>query len=219
MLLTEFPLVTTGNMYTAIDTYSSTITTQPPINVPSNPNAAQNPIGAVYVLPQNNQVFNGSPGILYGAKGWGGLVVVRYVRYNSTTNAALLSAPAPVYWTDETYTTVSGTFSEGNPASTGNMNSFAGYILVNSTSLNVTGAAGATALNGNFCFLVTRGFIPNAYVPASTAVGDSLTGTAGNFTLTRTASGTAPISLRCAIAQSAIASGVADVLVNTEISF
>jgi hypothetical protein len=119
----------------------------------------------------------------------------------------------PVYWTDETFTTVSGVFTEGNPAATGNLNSFAGYMLPNTASVSGLTAA---ALNGNWVFIQTSGFLAGAYVPAATAIGDALVGAAGNFTLARVASGTAPTSIRCAQALTAIAAGVADVLVNTD---
>ena len=52
----------------------------------------------------------------------------------------LLAYPAPVYWTDETYTTVSGVFTEGNPAATGNLNSLAGWLLAELHGLALTGA-------------------------------------------------------------------------------
>lgn len=211
---TEFPVITTGNLYTAIDTYASTITTQPPTNSPSWPNGAQNPAGASFLLAPTALAS-----VTYAKNGWGAPLIVRYVRYNSTANPNLLAYPAPVYWTDETFTTVSGVFTEGNPAATGNLNSLAGILLPNYTALNLTAANAALALNGNWCFIATKGFVPSAYVPGSTAVGDSLTGSAGNFTFTRTGSGTAPISRYNAIALTAIASGVADILVNTDLTY
>lgn len=214
---TEFPIITTGNLYTAIDTYASTITTQPPTNSPSWPNGAQNPAGATYLLaPGASEAYT----ILYGGNGWGAPLIVRYVRYNSTANPNLLAYPAPVYWTDETYTTVSGVFTEGNPAATGNLNSLAGWLLPNYTALAKTAAAAATALNGNWCFIATKGFLPNAAVVAATAVGDALVGAAGNFTVGRVASGTAPTSRYNAIAQSAVTGNTtADILINTDLTY
>jgi hypothetical protein len=222
----EYPVISTGNIGTVIDTYSNTITTQPPTNTPSWPNGALNPIGAAFLLPPNsldlpvNINYPSASGSL-NSNGWGAPLIVRYVRYNSTTAANWLATPAPVYWTDETYTTVTGTFSEGLPAATGNLNSFAGYAWINTAIYpgSKTGAQLTTLINGNFIFIVTKGFLPGAYVPGSTAIGDSLAGVTGNFTLQRTASGTAPISRRMAIAQTAIASGAADVLVDTDLTF
>jgi hypothetical protein len=214
---TEFPIITTGNLYTAIDTYASTITTQPPVNSPSWPNGAQNPIGAAYLLSPG---ASEGPTMLYGGNGYGAPLIVRYVRYNSSTAAAMLAYPAPVYWTDETYTTVTGTFSEGNPAATGNLNSLAGWLLPNFTALSKTGAAATTALNGNFCFIATKGFLPAAAVCASTAVGDALIGASGNFIVTRTASGSAPLCSKLALALSAVTANVtADIWINCDPTF
>ena len=217
----EFPVITTGNLYTAIDTYSNTISQQPPINTPSNPNGAQNPAGAAFLLaPGVGQSANKAAAALYGANGWGGPLIVRYVRYNSTANPNLLAYPAPVYWTDETYTTVSGVFTEGIPAATGNLNSLAGWLLPNYTALGLTAAAAATALNGNWCFIATKGFLPTAAVVASTAIGDALVGASGNFTVARVASGTAPTSRINAIAQSAVSvNTTSDILIYTDITF
>lgn len=217
---TEFPVITTGNLYTAIDTYSNTITQQPPINTPSNPNGAMNPAGSAFLLaPGVGQSANKAAAALYGANGWGAPLIVRYVRYNSTANPNLIATPGPVYWTDETYTTVSGVFTEGNPAATGNINSLAGWLLPNYTALGLTAAAAATALNGNWCFIATKGFLSGVAVPALTAVGDAIIGAAGNFTLGRVASGTAPTTKYVAIAQTAVAAGVADILIDTDITF
>lgn len=214
---TEFPVITTGNLYTAIDTYASTITTQPPINVPSNPNGAQNPAGAAYLLVPG--ALEG-PTESYAGNGWGAPLIVRYVRYNSTANPNLLAYPAPVYWTDETFTTVTGVFTEGNPAATGNLNSLAGWLLPNYTSLGLTAANAAKALNGNWCFIATKGFVPAAAVVGSTAIGDALVGATGNFTVARVASGSAPTSRWNAIALTAVTGNTtADILVNTDITF
>ncbi len=219
---TEFPVISSGNLYTTIDTYQAA-TVQPPIQ--SQPNGALNPIGAAFLLspgaPEYSPLqYYPTPGGSLNSNGWGAPLVVRYVRYNSTTAAAMLAYPAPVYWTDETFTTVTGTFSEGNPASTGNLNSLAGWLLPNFTSLGKTGAAATTLLNGNFCFIATKGFVPAAAVVASTAIGDSLMGASGNFVVTRIGSGTAPTSVHNAIALTAVtANTTADIWVNCELTF
>lgn len=223
----EFPVVSTGNLGTAIDTYGSTITTQPPTNIPSNPNGALNPIGASFLIAPGSgllpvaQFYPSAAGSL-NSNGWGAPIIVRYVRYNSTTNANWLAYPAPVYWTDETYTTVTGTFSEGLPAATGNLNSLAGWALLNTTVYpgTKTGAQLATLVNGNFIFIVTKGFVPAAAVVASTAVGDAIVGASGNFTVTRTASGTAPVSSRNALALTAVsANTTSDIWINCDPTF
>lgn len=205
----DYPVINTGNPYTNIDPYiASASSTQQVIqsNQPPYPNGAYNTLGQAYLAPV-------VPGALSTAKGQGAPLVLRYVRYNSTANPAVLGAPAAVYWTDETFTTVTGVFSEGYPAATGNLNSLAGLLLVNSTSISGLTAA---ALNGNFVWIAVSGFVPGATVPASTAIGDSLTGVSGNFLLFRTASGTAPISKRIIQSLGAVTAGVADVLVDCD---
>jgi hypothetical protein len=176
-------------------------------NQPPYPNGAYATLGQAYLAPVNPALLSAA------ANGQGAPLVLRYVRYNSTANPAPLAYPAAVYWTDETFTTVTGVFSEGNPAATGNLNSLAGVLLVNSTT--VSGLT-ATLLNGNYVWIATSGFVKGVAVPASTAIGDSLTGTSGNFLLARTASGTAPISKRILQALTAVSATVADCLVDTD---
>ena len=218
---TEFPVISSGNLYTAIDTYQAS-TVQPPVQ--SQPQGAMNPLGAAYLLslgaPEGPSMYYPTIGGSLNSNGWGAPLIVRYVRYNSTTAAAMLAYPAPVYWTDETFTTVTGTFSEGFPASTGNLNALAGWLLPNFTSLGKTGAASTTLLNGNFCFIATKGFLPTAAVVASTAIGDALVGASGNFVCARVASGNAPTSVRNAIALTAVsANTTSDILINCDITF
>jgi hypothetical protein len=226
MIQYEFPVVSTGNLYTAIDTYASTVSTQPPTNTPSWPNGALNPIGAAFLIAPGSSLY--SPAQYYpsasgslNSNGWGAPLIVRYVRYKSTTASALLAYPAPVYWTDETFTTVTGTFSEGLPAGTGNLNSLAGWLLPNYTSLGQTaGAAATTLLNGNFCFIATKGFVPAAIVTAGSAVGDQQYGVSGNFACQKVSSGGSMISQRNAITLTAIATnGTSDIWVNCDPTF
>lgn len=216
---TEFPIISTGNLYTAIDTYASSVSTQPPINSPSWPNGALNPAGAAYLLaPGAGQSANLGAAANYGANGAGAPLIVRYVRYHSTANPNLLAYPAPVYWVDETYTTVTGVFSESLGA--GNPNALAGWLLPNYTALGLTAAAAAAALNGNWCFIATKGFVPAAAVVALTAIGDALVGATGNFTVARVASGTAPTSRYVAIAQSAVTGNVtSDINIFTDLTY
>jgi hypothetical protein len=210
----DFAVINTGNPYTNIDPYIASATSSQQViqsNQPPYPNGAYNTLGQAYLSPV-------VPGVLSTTKGQGAPLVLRYVRYNSTTAAACLAGPAAVYWTDETFTTVSGTFSEGLPAATGNLNSLAGVLLVNTTSYpgSLTGAQLTTALNGKYVWIATSGFVPGVEVPASTAIGDSLTGVSGSFLLFRTASGTAPISKRILQALTAVSGGLSDCLVDTD---
>jgi hypothetical protein len=196
--------------------------------VQSYPNGAFNPLGAAFLLsmgaPEGPSIYYPTPGGSLNSNGWGAPLIVRYVRYNSTNNPNFLAYPGPVYWTDETFTTVTGYFTEGNPAATGNLNSLAGLILINTTNYpgSKTGAQLATLVNGNFVFIVTKGFVPSAYVPGSCAVGDSFFGSAGGFTTTKTASGSSPstytVKLLTALSAST-SNAYADLWVNCDPTF
>ena len=84
----------------------------------------------------------------------------------------------------------------------------------------VTAAAAAAALNGNWCFIATKGFLPSVYVPASTAVGSGLVGGTGNFAYAaQVASGTYPGATVYVRALTAISGGVADVEIFTDVTY
>jgi len=191
----DYPVLTTGSAYTSIDLYGSSLNAQ---NVGANPaNGAYNTPGAIYSVQP-------SVGSL-STNGIGSQRFVKYVRYNPTASVAMVAGPAPVYWKDSTYTVVTPTLSEALGA---NANSFAGWLLPNTTSF-----AGLTAaqLNGNFCFIHVGGFLPACIAPAGTAIGDAIIGAAGSFTGARVAAGTAPTNLVAGWARSAIAGGLADI--------
>lgn len=205
-LQNEYPVISSNlkagyGVYGTCDTYSTTA-----VN-----NGALNPPGSVSYIPSPSQ----SGSALASSNGYGSGLWVKYVRYNSTANPAVVVGPAPVYWTDETYTTVTGVFSEGMVAGTGSANSIAGWLLPNSGTAAGTGvgtAFSAAVLNGNWVFIGLCGFIPGAISVASTAVGDALIGASGNFTVARVAAGTAPTNIVAGWARTAIASSVSDVM-------
>lgn len=186
-LFLDYANVSTGNPATALDTRN---TTQPY-------NGALNALGSLYAYPCNT-VLTGN--------GQGSALIIKYVRYNSTTNAAVLAAPAPVYWADETYTTVTGTLSEA----VAGVNSIAGLMLLNSVSLS---GFTATVLNGNFIWIALVGFVAAMTSVGQTfAAGDAIIGLTGNFVVGKTVAGTAPTNLPLGFAQSATASSLVDVM-------
>jgi hypothetical protein len=123
-------------------------------------------------------------------------LTVKYVLYKSTANPAVETGPAPVYYTDETFTTVSGVYSEGIVAGTGSSTSFAGWLLPNSGT--VTGIGLGTTLftntilnnggNGSYVFIALAGFVPSAYLAAGSLY-NALYGTSGNFAVAAQAEG------------------------------
>jgi len=178
--------ISTGNPLTTVDLFDAT-----KIN-----NNAQNDLGIAYYHKAG----------VTAANPYGYWQKLRYVRYNSATNPAVLARPAVVYWTDEFKTTVSGTQADGF---TGTSDDAAGILLPNSTSISTLTAA---LLNGNFVWICVGGFVPGVNAPASTAVGDWLYGTSGNWTLFRIAYhvGTVTPDKYVAHARSAVASNAAD---------
>jgi len=178
MLATEFPKISSNlaagyGVFGTADPYDST--------KPNN--GARNPLGTTYYIPPPSCGSLTLPSVAgYGAGLW-----VRYVLYKSTANPAMAAGPAPVYYTDNTFTTVSGKFTEGVIAS--KSVSAAGWLLPNTGSVagvGVGSAISATILNnggnGSFVFVGIAGFIPSAYLAAGSA-GDMLYGS-GDFATT-----------------------------------
>lgn len=145
---------------------------------------------------------------------FGAPAIFMLVKYQSTANPAPVAAPAPVYWTDNTYTTVSGVASEAlvNPQTV------AGYLMPNTT--DITGLT-ATQLNGAQCLIQVAGYLKGAYAPTSTgggtAAGVWVIGSSGNWTSTSVASGTAPGVRPLGVQTTAVAAGVCDMLVMSDI--
>jgi hypothetical protein len=160
----------------------------------------------------STKIFNGAP------------PVVKYVRYLSQNNPSLLAYPGAVYYTDSTCTTVTGYSSEvfgtvANYATQTWANAGAGWLLYNSTASGLTGAASATALNGNWCWIQVGGLLPGAAAVSSTVIGDSLSASitsAQSFTVVRTAAGTAnPYINHLGVAWSGLSTNTTcDVMVN-----
>jgi hypothetical protein len=172
----DFPVIT-SNLKSGYGVYG----TADPYNSALPNNGAQNVVGGVYFIPTPSS----SGSILPTVTGFASGLWVKYVRYLSTANPAMVTGPAPVYYTDETFTTVSGVFSEGQTASEV---SIAGWLLPNTgsvTGIGVGTAVSATILNnnslGSYVFIGLTGFIPSAKLIAG-AKGNPVCGASGNFT-------------------------------------
>jgi hypothetical protein len=119
-------------------------------------------------------------------------MLVKYLATSAITTANLTTAaaPAPVYWTDETYTTVTGitteALSSGFPA---------GFMLVNTTTgIGLGGSAlTAAALVGSLILIQVAGYLPGAYIssPNSGIVGSTIIELAGTLSSNTVALGTA----------------------------
>ena len=121
------------------------------------------------------------------ANAFGAPAIFMLVQYKSTANPAPVAAPAPVYWTDNTFTVVSGVESEGIVTPQG----IAGYLMPNTTDIS---GLTATQLNGSLCLIQVAGYLKGAYGPTagSPGAGVWIVGTSGNWASTTSASGTAP---------------------------
>lgn len=190
-----FVRVTTGSFFTTLDPGTS---------------APRNTLGTIYSPPVAATLATTSAG--YAAQ-----PVVKYVLYNSTSNPNPVAAPAPVYYTDESFTTVSGNSAEAFFTTGGAC--IAGYLLPNSTSI---ASLTNTQLNNSFCWIQVGGLLVGAYAPTTltgAGVGSQIYGTAtGNWT--SIVNTTIAASARSVgIQWKAIASSACDVLVNGQSTF
>ena len=144
--------------------------------------------------------------------------LVQYLSTSAITTANLTTAggPAPVYWTDETYTTVTGITTESL-----GLNFVAGYMLLNTVTGYGSGgtALTAAALLGAQILIQVAGYLKGAYNPTSgtAGVGNWIEGYAGTLTSQYVAAGTAPGYRTLGVQATAVASGLCDVLVNCDI--
>lgn len=164
-----------------------------------------NTLGAIYSPPANS---TGVVGAGYGAQ-----PVYKYVYYNSTSNPAPEIAPAPVYFTDETFTVVSGDASEaynlsGSPAGA----AIAGYLGPNTTAYSGLTAA---ILNDSYCWIQIGGLLVGGFEPTTqtaTGLGNPIYGLgSGNWTSdvdTSVAAGSRAVGVQW----STISGGVCDIL-------
>jgi hypothetical protein len=208
-MLPNYPVISSnlvlGNgVFGTADPYVSTVQN----------NGALNPLGSLYFLGagegglQSNQYLTAST-----SKGSGSGLWVKYVLFKSTDTTAVKAGPAPVYWTDETYTQVTDLQSESQLA---DANSIAGWLLPNTTALGTTAftiSVLRNSGNGSFVFIGLSGYIGGAYV-ASASQGQGLVGSATAWTPTGVAVNTAPTNKLLGWVIGTVTSNLADVEAN-----
>jgi hypothetical protein len=146
-------------------------------------------------------------------------MLVKYLATSATTlaNWRTANAPAPVYWTDNTFTTVTGISTEGIGGTTLGLNFPAGYLMANYVSLpNLTLAQ----LLGGYVFVQVAGYLPGAYNPltGTAGIGNWIEPYAGIFSSQYVVSSTtAPTYQPFGRQLTAVASGLCDVLVGCDI--
>lgn len=119
--------------------------------------------------------------------------LVQYLSTSALVTADLTTAaaPAPVYWTDNTFTTVTAITTEAIGATTLGLNFPAGFLMLNTTDLTtLTGAQ----LLGAQCLIQVAGYLKGAYISGTSApgIGSSIIPVAGTFSSNSLAAGTAP---------------------------
>jgi hypothetical protein len=203
MLGTEYPVIFSGSIYTTLDVSN----TNSGLTAPAN-NGALNLLGAEYTLPLNPALAIGTAPY----KGLGAPLRIKYVQYLSTAASSFIAAPGVVYWTDTSFTIVTGLASE---ALNGSINAVAGYIALNTTNYpgSLTGAQLLAAVKGNFCWIVTGGYLPAAESVGSVVAGDYLIGSASAFIPARMAANSAPTNTVLGMAATAVSNSLSDVVV------
>jgi hypothetical protein len=169
---TQTPKVTTGNVRTTFDPFTPSPGATTPGPTPNPFNGLANPLGTIF---QDQGGADGVSGTTTQLP-VGCAAVYKYVLYKSTANPALLAFPAPVYYTDNTFTIVTGKASEA----VGTAASFpAGLMMINSTDLTtITATILNNGGNGSGVWICINGFVKGAAAPAATVAGDMLVGSA-----------------------------------------
>lgn len=214
MLSNEYPIVS-SNLKIGMGVYG----TADPYTITQYNNGAMNPVGSIYYIPAPAQ----SGSLLPASKGYGSGLWVKYVLYKSTANPAVAAGPAPVYYTDETFTTVSGVYSEGNVSGTGSSVSAAGWLLPNSGTVAGVGVGTTlftnTILNngglGSYVWIALRGFVPSAYLAAG-AIYNGLYGATGNWSVSAQVAGSVSYK-NMGYVVSAVSSNIGDIVADLPI--
>ena len=130
----------------------------------------------------------------------------------TTANLTTAAAPAPVYYTDNTFTTVTGITTEGIGGTTLGLNFPAGYLMVNTTSLTTLTS---TMLLGAYVLIQVGGYLKGAYLSStgSAAIGANIVPVAGTLSSAIVAAGTAPTYRQFGRQLTALSGNLCDVAV------
>lgn len=145
----------------------------------------------------------------------GAPAIFMLVEYTSTGKPSPVAGPAPVYWVDNTFTTVTGVESEALMGLSG----AAGYLMPNTTDISSLTDA---MLEGSLCLIQVAGYLAGAYGPTggTAGVGNLIVAAAGNFAtngIVVSSSVNGVSSRPFGVQMTAISSGLCDVLVNCDI--
>lgn len=144
-------------------------------------------------------------------------MLVKYLSNSAIADADLTTAkaPAPVYWTDNTFTTVTAITTEGIGGTTLGLAFPAGFLLPNTTDISGLTAA---MLKGAYCLIQVAGYLKGAYMSSSSnaGIGSWIEPAAGTFTSAFVAAGSASTYQPFGRQFTALASGLCDVLVGCD---
>lgn len=178
---------------------------------------ARNVLGAIYSPPPSSSaVFSTTAGS--STPGFGAQPIYKYVYFYdaSALTGTMQAASAPVYYIDESFTTITGNAADAYYTTGGAC--VAGYLMPNTTALGTsqTGAGWYGQLSQSYVHIQIGGLLQGAYAPTTTTgagQGSYITGlTAGSWTsLVNTT--IAASSRVLGIQWTAIASSACDVLV------
>jgi hypothetical protein len=144
-------------------------------------------------------------------------MLVQYLATSALTTANLTTAnaPAPVYWTDNTFTTVTAITTEGIGGTTLGLAFPAGFMMLNKTS--VTGLTAAQLLGAQILIQV-GGYLKGAYMSSSSSagIGAWIVPSAGTFSSAFIAAGSSATYQPFGRQLTALASGLCDVLVGCD---
>ena len=137
------------------------------------------------------------------------------VKYKSTGKPAPVAGPAPVYWVDNTFTTVTGVESEALLGLSG----AAGYLMPNTT--DISGLTDAM-LESSLCLIQVGGYLSAAFGPVggTPGVGNLIVPASGNFqssVVAVSASANGVSARTFGVQMTALSNGICDVLVNSDI--
>lgn len=189
---------------------------------------AKNQVGSIYSPPPgvytnytSGPTFSTTAGA--STPGFGAPAVFKYVYFydaNALTGT-MQAAPAPVYWIDESFTTVTGHAADAYSSAAA---SVAGYLMPNTTALGSsnTGAQWYLQLSQSYVWIQIGGFLSQALAPTtqtSAGIGNPIyysTGTDWASTVNTTV---AASSRQMGTQWSAIANSLCDVLVGGNSTF
>jgi hypothetical protein len=194
---------------------------------------AKNALGTIYAPPWGAYTPTGSGPVFsttvsLSTSGYGAPPIFKYVYFYdaSALTGTLQAAPAPVYWMDNSFTTITGNAADAYSAAT--IVSPAGYLMPNTTALGTsqTAAQWYAQLSQSYVWIQIGGFLSQAVAPSTqttAAIGNPIYGLTTGSWVSAVGSvanaSTANASRYFGLQWSAIASSLCDVMVNGDSCF